>query len=173
MKKFILVTALFFFAANAFCQEFPSGFAGHWQGELQWFKAGSTVPQKVNMQLIIQKTDTPGTWHWQLVYGKQSVDSRPYLLRAIDSVKGHWVVDERNGILLDHYWIGNRLAGSFSVEGTTILNSFRREGDSLVVEFYSNGSGPVRTSGGSNDIPAVNSFAAKAYQYAILKKRKD
>ncbi len=173
MKKIILVTAFSISLCFARAQNFPSDFEGHWQGELQWFKPGNAKAQRVNMQLIIQKTDTAGTWQWQLVYGEQNKDNRPYLLKAVDTAKGHWVIDERNGILLDHFWVGNRLAGAFTVEHTTIINAFRREGDAILVEFYSTGSKEIRSSGGSGAIPPVSSYQAKAYQFAVLKKKED
>ncbi|MGZ5287820.1 MAG: hypothetical protein ACXWB9_11565 [Flavisolibacter sp.] len=173
MKTIVIMTVLLFSGLTTFAQNFPSDFLGHWEGELQWYKTGNKAPQNIKMQLVIQKTDTAGTYLWKLVYGEQNTDNRPYLLKAIDTAKGHWVVDERNGILLDHYWVGNRLTGAFTVENTTILNSFRLEGDALLVEFYSTSAKPVRTSGGSSDIPSVFSYQAKAYQLAVLKKKKD
>src|SRR4051812_33923622 len=82
-------------------QSFPKDFVGHWQGELEWFQAGKT--QKIKMQLIIHRADTAGQYSWQIVYGEKAEDNRPYLLKPVDTARGHWIIDERDGILLDQY----------------------------------------------------------------------
>lgn len=159
--------------STARAQNIPKEFIGHWEGELQWFQVGKKDPQKVKMQLIIQPADTAAQYTWQIIYGEKSEDNRPYLLKPVDTSKGHWVIDERNGILIDQYWIGNRFTSNFTVQSSTILNSYWMEGNELIAEFYSISSKPITTSGGtSEDIPTVNSYAAKAYQKAILKKRR-
>lgn len=154
-------------------QDFPERFIGHWEGELIWFQAGKKLPQKVNMQLIIGLSDTAGQYTWQLIYGRKNEDNRPYLLKAVDTSRGHWIIDERDGIILDHYWTGNRFTGAFTVQSTTILNSFWLEGDRLLVEFFSAGTTPVRKSGGaSKEVPVVESYGIKSFQKALLRKRK-
>lgn len=130
------------------------------------------MPQKVKMQLIVRPADTAGHYTWQLIYGDKAEDSRPYLLKPVDTAKGHWVVDERNGIVLDQYWTGNRLSGAFTVQGTTILNSYWLEGDRLLIEFFSLAAKPVRTSGaGTEAVPAVDSYAIRGFQKAVLQKQ--
>lgn len=165
--------ALFLFHHLASAQNFPSDFIGTWQGELQWFQQGKPTPQKVNMQLAIQPTGMAGVYEWKLVYGDGGRDTRPYLLKQQDSAGIHWIIDEQNGILLDHYWFAGRFQGSFSVMQSTITNSFYIQGDSLVVEFISTSSEAVRTSGGEEkDIPLVRSYRVKSYQKAVLRKKK-
>jgi hypothetical protein len=164
-----LFTSIFSFAQPAF----PKSFLGHWEGELLWFQAGKKEPQKVKMQLIIQSADSVGQYTWQIIYGNKGEDNRPYVLKPIDTVKGHWVIDERNGIVLDQYWIGNRFTSAFTVQNSTILDSYWLEGDKLVAEFYSYTSTPVSSTGnGSEDVPKVDSYSLKAYQKANLKKKK-
>jgi hypothetical protein len=103
----LLFGILFGHVAKA--QSFPQSFIGHWKGTLEWYQSGKQEPQKVTMQLIIRPADTAGQYTWQLIYGERGEDNRPYLLKPVDSAKGHWVVDERNGILLDAYLVGNKL----------------------------------------------------------------
>ncbi len=154
-------------------QDFPATFLGHWEGDLEWFQTGKKTPQKVNMQLFVAPSDSINTYTWKLVYGEKNQDSRPYLIKAADSSKVHWIIDERNGILLDHYWTGNCLTGAFTVQQTTIINNFRVEGDQLIVEFYAIAAKPVRISGGSGEeVPEVSSYGEKSYQKAVLRKKK-
>lgn len=167
---FLFITFLAYKLLNA--QDFPGRFIGHWEGELLWFQAGKKEPKKVKMQLIIQPADTAAQYTWQIIYGEKSDDNRPYLLKPVDTAKGHWVVDERNGIVLDQYWVGNRFTSAFTVQNSTIIDSYWIENDQLIAEFYSISAKPVNTTGGSSkDIPPVQSYATKSYQKAVLKKK--
>jgi len=152
--------------------EFPKTWLGHWEGELSWY-AGSNAPKKVKMQLKIQPADTAGHYTWQLIYGDQAEDNRPYILKPIDVSKGHWVIDERNGIVLDQFLIGQVFSGAFTVMGSTIVNNYQLEKDRLLVEFYSLPAKPIRQSGeGTQESPTVDSYAVRSYQKAILKRKK-
>src|SRR5687767_6059456 len=93
---------------SARTQDIPKKFIGHWKGDLYWYKTGEKTAQKVKMQLIIRPSDTIGHYTWQIIYGENNADNRPYILKPVDTAMGHWIVDERNGIVLDQYWVGNR-----------------------------------------------------------------
>jgi hypothetical protein len=149
-----------------------SKFTGHWEGELTLSKAGSREVQKVKMQIIIHSADTAGQYTWQIIYGDKNEDDRPYLLKPVDTAKGHWVIDERNGILIDQYWVGNRFSSMFTVQNSIIHDSYWIEKDKLIAEFYGISANPVTTSGtGTEDVPIVNSYSIRTYQKAILKKK--
>jgi hypothetical protein len=152
---------------------FPQDFIGKWKGTLEWFRTGNPQPQQVNMELyILPSKDTAGQYSWHLIYGSPTTDSRPYVLKAIDSAKGHWVIDEVNGIILDQYWVGNRFSGSFTVQNSTIVNTYYIENGQMIVEFISYGSKPLATTGkGSEDSPFVDSYSVKSFQRAVLKKQ--
>lgn len=172
MRPFLLFL-IFFIPVLATAQEFPKLFIGHWEGELLWFQTGKKAPQKVKMQLIIRSADTAGQYSWQLIYGDQNEDNRPYLLKPVDTSKGHWIIDERNGIVLDQYWVGNRFTSAFTVQNSTILDSYWIENGKLVAEFYSISAKPVRTSGsGTSESPNVDSYGTRSYQKAVLRKKK-
>ena len=177
VMKFCLLWAALLTMRFAAAQDFPDAFLGHWQGELEWYKTGSKEPRKIKMQLIIQPTDSAGQYTWQLMYGNKGEDNRPYILKALDQAAGHWIIDERDGIVLDQYWTGNRLNGAFAVQGSTIVNSYWIEGDSLMVEFFSILPTPVSKTGSSvNGKFSVESYAVKSFQKAVLRrfdKRKD
>jgi len=166
------IVALLVFLSNAInAQDFPRKFIGHWEGELEWYQAGRTSPKKIKMQLLVQPLDSANQYTWQIIYGEKTEDNRPYVLKAVDTAKGHWQIDERNGIILDQYWIGNRFASAFTVQTSTILDSYWLEGENLIVEFYSISSKPVNTTGqGTEDSPKVDSYSAKAFQRAVLRK---
>jgi hypothetical protein len=172
MKQFI--TGLCFFIAIPVAAQpgnFPKAWEGNWKGELQWYRTGKAEPQKVNMELRIHPTDS-AAWTWQIIYGKETEDNRPYQLLQKDTAGVHWVIDEKNGIVLDQYWVANRFCGAFTVMNNTILNSYWMEKDKLMIEFFSLGAKPVTTSGkGTEESPSVDSYRIGSYQKVILKRR--
>ena len=172
MRMLILGVLLFaVIRTGAQEKEFPAGWAGHWKGELHWYRSGKAEPQKVNMELIIRSLDSAGVYTWQIIYGNAATDNRPYLLLPKDTAAGHYQIDERNGIVLDQFRTGNRFSGAFTVGATTILNSYHREGPDLVVEFYSLGAKPLNSSGaGTEESPKVDSYRLSGYQKAVLRK---
>ncbi|MFT3676211.1 MAG: hypothetical protein QM781_09960 [Chitinophagaceae bacterium] len=170
LKAFLLILLL---AGGMLLQAqkntFPDSWQGSWKGTLAWYRPGTETPQLVPMQLRIAKADTG--YSWQLTYGEQTADYRPYRLLARDSARGHWVIDERNGIVLDQFWTAGRLSGAFTVQTSTLVNSYYLQGDSLVVEFYSIAAVPINTSGeGTASSPRVDSYRLQGYQKAVLRR---
>jgi hypothetical protein len=174
MKRIFFLCCFFISAPFVFAQtSFPQSFIGHWEGTLLWYKTGSKEPQKVKMQLIIKPADSVNTYTWQIIYGDKGEDNRPYILKPVDTAKGHWQIDERNGIILDQYFIGDRFTSAFTVQNSTIVDSYWREEENLIAEFYSIGAKSINTTGdGTNESPKVDSYAIKSYQKAIMKKKK-
>lgn len=165
----------FFLAGSAATQSpaFPDTWVGNWKGELQWFRTGKPESQKVDMELRIQPGDSSGHYTWGIVYGSFSADYRPYILKPKDINAGHWVIDERNGIVLDQFWVGDSFNGAFTVQNNTIVNSYRMDKDQLTVEFYSISAKPLSVTGNNTEeSPRVDSYRVGSYQKAILSRVK-
>lgn len=176
MRRSIIIAAITCFSIVSKAQvktSFPQDFTGKWKGTLEWHRSGAAQSQPVNMELyILPSTDTAGQFTWHLIYGSATQDSRPYLLKPIDTAKGHWLIDELNGIMLDQFWVGNRFCGSFTVGNSTIVNSYYIENGQLIVEFIAYTAKPVAKTGkGSEDSPFVDSYTIKSFQRAVLKKQ--
>jgi len=166
--------------AIAFAQknEFPQSWVGDWKGELHWYKGATGEPRKVKMEIRIHPAGNAGKYSWQIVYGsmdssgKDTVDIRPYLLTAKDEAKGHWLIDENNGIVLDQFWVAGKFCGAFTVGNSTIVNSYWIENGKLLVEFFSLSAKPIATTGkGTSDSPSVDSYKMATYQKAVLVKQ--
>lgn len=126
MKSFLVLFLLSFFSLAAFSQHhhFPQNWVGNWKGELSWYQGANPVPKKVKMELRIHPTDSSHKFSWQIIYGSATEDNRPYTLVAVDTAKGHWVIDENNGIVLDQYMIAGKFCGAFTVQNSTIINNY-------------------------------------------------
>jgi hypothetical protein len=125
------------------------------------------------MQLRIQPTDSANQYSWQIIYGDDNKDNRPYILKSVDTAKGHWIIDENDGIVLESYVHGNCIHGAFTVQDNTIVDNYCVEGNTMQVEFFSIKLGDKKQSGkGIAETPFVDSYKISSYQTAVLIKVK-
>jgi hypothetical protein len=151
---------------------FPQSFIGNWKGRLQWMVAGKPT-QTFTMQLRIQPTDSANQFTWQIIYGDDSKDNRPYILKPVDTTKGHWIIDEKNGIILDSYVHGNAMHGAFTVQDNTIVDNYTIENGKMKVEFFSIRLEDKKQSGkGTEETPFVYSYRISSYQTGVLTRVK-
>lgn len=169
--KLLTYFIIFFGFTFISAQNFPQTWEGTWQGELNIYSSASTKPvQTLTMQLKIQPIDAK-TWAWEIGYLVGEGDIRKYELHEINAEKNEWLIDEKNGILLNQRLLGNRLIGSFSIEKSLIINSYEFNNDSIIVEFYSTQLDPENTTGlGTEESPVVGNHKIGNYQKAVLKK---
>jgi hypothetical protein len=167
---FLLILAVSGYSQTKDTIHFPQSFTGNWKGTLTWSRPGKPS-QTFTMRLNIQPADS-GRYTWQIIYGDDQKDNRPYLLMLVDTANGHWVVDERNSIVLDSYWMGNRFIGAFTVGGKTIVDQYWIDEQGMHVEFISYAVKPVATTGGtSKDIPPVESYKILSLQKGVLQRQ--
>jgi len=171
--KSVALAIVLLISSTVFSQSgFPAGWQGNWKGELLWYNGPGKDPKKVKMELRIQRGDT--AWTWQLIYGSPVEDNRPYSLFAVDPVKGHWAIDEHNGIILDQFFLADRLSGAFTVAGSTIFNSYEIKGDSMIVEFSTLQAKPLASTGkGTEESPKVDSYGVRSFQRGVLRRDGD
>ncbi len=159
---------------------FPEDWEGVWKGKLEIIGARGLV-HSLGMELHISpisamsKTDTLKKWNWTIIYrvNKDSADSRKYTLIEKDKLLGHYIMDEHNDILLDHYYIGGTLWSLFEVQGTRLMATNRMEGKKMISEISYGPMEPIQTTGGtSEDNPPVMSYSILGIQRAVLKKEK-
>jgi hypothetical protein len=150
---------------------FSESYLGEWQGNLWYYKNNNSI-DTVAMKLNILPTKTSGEYSWQLIYGANEKDNRPYILKSIDTAADKWIVDENNGIKLNGVFKGGRFIGAFAVQGNIIVNSYYLTGDELHVEFYSFKQTPTgKTGNGTDDSPHVDLFDIRSFQKAVLRKK--
>lgn len=168
---FFSVSVLFFLSQNIFSQNIDS-WTGNWAGELIIYSApGYEKINSVHMELHISKTDSAGIYNWHIIYRDSTKDHRKYLLRTIDESKGKYLIDERDGIMLEADLLGNKLISRFIVQGSLIDIAYEQESDRIIFEVFAGSETPESTSGSTAENIIVSSYKVTNYQKAYLLKK--
>jgi len=155
---------------------FPDDWLGYWEGNLEIYNALG-LSQTIPMALDHQRTDTSGLYEWAIIYGEDTLEGRrDYFLKEIDASLGLYEVDERNGIFLRSFVLGDKLVSTFEVERTLITSIYTREkNNSMLFEIFASNTEKNKITGDTivngEEIPIVNSYLSTAYQKGRLKKK--
>lgn len=143
---------------RAVAPSFPDSWSGRWRGTL-------TVSNGPEVGVELEITPRPdGRTGWSLRY--QGQPERAYELVPVDPARGHYLVDEKNGILLDSYYEDGVLLSQFEVGQNRVTARYQRQGDRLLLEMNMFGKEPVRASA-----MGVRAFGLGSLQRAILTKQ--
>jgi len=149
--------------------QFPADFLGIYKGELEINSPRGT--NKVPMEFHLLPTDTEGAYKYTLVYGQgKERQERKYHLLEKDREKGLYVVDEKNGIVLDDKVVGNRMYSLFEVNDsllTTFITFYR---DHMVFEIVFAPRQMANETFATADSTRVLSYPISTVQRAILQK---
>ncbi|MEO0478625.1 MAG: hypothetical protein AAF196_04015 [Planctomycetota bacterium] len=151
---------------------FPDDFVGLWRGPCEiWRFDGSKQELEMEFEVaLVPGVVGPTRYRWTLRYLPDSgpVDERNYELLFTDD-PGRFVVDERNGIRLDSFWLGDRLVSRFEVRGTLLESVTRRIGGTVELSIVT---GPVEPSGesGGGEVSGVRGFALRTQQVARMQR---
>lgn len=145
---------------------------GHFIGELTSVNLQGTET-KFHMELKINER-SDSSYNFTLVYGKDSLrQERAYQL--IPDGKAHFILDEKNGILLDMSLGNGALVSVFLVQDNLLHVSYALSKKGIRFELTSSSTAKL-TGGFANDmgeeIPYVQSYKTIAFQYAFLKRKK-
>lgn len=178
--KHLFFCLLIFAAVSGFSQKksekapppFPSGWYGNWEGQLKIF-GPQGLAMELPMELKISATDSAHRWNWTVIYHGKEDDVREYELVRVDSAKNHYVVDEKNSILLDSYYYQGVLCNSFSVDGTHLIVNYSWRNERIVMEiFVTNLKQAVETGADVEEVESVLSYPMSGRHEAVLKRRK-
>lgn len=150
----------------------PADWLGTWAGSMKVRSIGSDKVQLYPMKLMVAETDTTGKWAWTLTYGEgEKADVRPYILIAQDSTNSHFIIDEKNSILLDQYLVGNHFISRFEVNGNLLIMDVRHEGDYLVSQITHGSMENLRKSGEELKDIEVSAYPIRGIQEAVLHRK--
>jgi len=161
--------------SNLSAQEepFPVNWEGTWSGKLEIYYQNQ-LRQSVPMELSIRPIDSM-RWEYQTIYSpsKNPVE-KAYELVAQSPERGQYIIDEKNGILLQAQYQEGCLYSAFEVMGNHLQSRICLRDGNLHYEIVSGPASPAKTTGdvvmGSDTIPPVQVFSRPSVQRAILKK---
>lgn len=172
-----ILSLVFFFSTSLVIGQtaFPASWVGDWRGQLEIFTVTGKV-QEIPMELHIHPLEAvPGGYTFSIIYGEDKVAGlRAYELHTVDAAKGLYLMDEKNSIKMEAYYLNGKLVQWFEVEGTLLYTTTELVGEELHWEIVSGSATPVSTTGnlkvGEEEIPPVKTFPVGAMQRAKLRK---
>jgi hypothetical protein len=165
-------------AVRASSGSIPAAWNGTFRGELV-VEDGRSEAQRAPMAIEIEAAEDGAPRPFRIVYGAEGKGQvRDYRLLPNDSpgaARGGpfvpLVMDERNGILIDHVLVDDTLYSQFEVGDSRITTRFRLRGDELEVEmitFAVTADRDTRLDADSSFL--VRSYGMKAVQRATLRR---
>ncbi|MDG1298187.1 MAG: hypothetical protein P8P48_13665 [Saprospiraceae bacterium] len=180
MKNLPLI--LFFFASfNSQAQNsflFPNDCLGRYSGTMYIEYIGKGIVDSAHVELEFSKTDKDFEWNYFNTienerYGK--IEKR-YTLIQDESKKGLFILDENNGIQIEHTNIGRNLYSTFEVQGNLIFYNLECiDNQTLYYKILTSDMNKLKESniqsdGEEEQILKVNSYLPFTSQYVTLKK---
>lgn len=167
MKKtalIILSVFMLFTQLNA-QTNFAEKCLGIWKGTMFIYSHGE-VKDKVEVQLTVAKTAKSEEFTWKTEYFSPTRPmTKDYILRVKDVKKGHYVIDEGGGVLLNNYLFENKLFNVFEVNGVILTATYElKSKKELIFEV---------TAGKKMDVAAgVTNYSVDSLQSVVFKKVK-
>lgn len=145
---------------------------GIWQGELTIESSPLGLRNSIPMELHVSKTDSAGIWNWRIIYEDSTQDDRRYLLKIVDEKAGKYVIDEKDGILLEANLFGNKLISRFEVMDVLLEITYTLDEEKIYFEVSSSKVKPTSVTQSKAEQIEVKSYGVTGYQTAILHKQK-
>jgi hypothetical protein len=170
MSKFFMLILLLLSAAISQAQiSFLQPYEGNWKGELEIIGSRRQV-QRVTMQMEIKKL-SDSLWLWKTTYASEKPVTKNYTVRLQNEEEGKYMLDEGDGILIHMNRLGEKLYALFDVEGSILSCTYEIKEGILFYEIVSGSSKPASNSKTKDGVHAVNSYAMRFLQRAVLKKQ--
>ena len=150
------------FSSLLLAAQFPEDWVGIYEGEV----SGAATP--TIMRLRIEKL-CDDRYRWAIQYSGES--ERAYELITIDKKAGKYIVDEKNGIVIDHFLREGTLYSAFTVNSKWIVFKYTLNDKGILIESQFFSTTPSRTSG--TDQFRVESFLLANIQRGLLKRAGD
>ena len=146
----------------------PADWHGRWTGTLK-ITSVAGEEKETPMEMTIEPLKDSKNYHWRIVYGKGP--ARDYELVPQERA-GHFVIDEKNGLLIDAWLVGSTVYSQFQVADSLIPVRYELNGGTLRFSLTVSSTKDPRTTK-----LTMGEFEAKAYKLesihvAELKKAK-
>jgi hypothetical protein len=137
----------------------PADWHGRWTGTLKITPVDGKE-QETPMELTIERLKDSKNLRWRIIYGEgKTAPVRDYEFQPQEKAN-HFVIDEKNGVLIDAWITGDVLHSQFEVADSLIAVRYERAGDVLRFSLT------VSTTKDSREtkLTAKEDFRVKAYK---------
>ncbi len=151
---------------------FPVDWSGKWRGDLKVY-SGLGLQYTIKMELHLIPQENSENYDYTIIYDSpERFDKRLYELIVVDQSQGLYLLDEKNTILIESYFMGGKWFQRFDVVENLLVCSIEQIGNQLVWEITSGKTEAISTSGDTSleDIFEVNTYPVGVYQKAVLSK---
>ena len=146
----------------------PADWHGRWTGTLKITSAAGEA-KETPMEMVIEPLAGSKNYRWKIVYGKGP--ARDYELVPQEKA-GHFVIDEKNGLLIDAWLVGSTVHSFFQVGDNLIPVRYERAGDVLRFSLTMSTTKDPRTTKLTGGEVEVKAFKLQTVHVAELKKAK-
>lgn len=101
----------------------PEDWIGHWTGTCRLAPPYQGL-ETFGATLTVAPGSAPGSYSWRVTYDNGRHDVRAYELTPVDAAKGHYVIDEKNGLLLDAVISDGVLYAPFTIGEQLIVATY-------------------------------------------------
>jgi hypothetical protein len=156
---------------------FPQAWVGTWKGQLEILSANTKQPKQAPIDLVLEIGPIKGSkaFTWKTTYTTPTGPLVKDYKLVTDSIEGRYKIDEGDSILLDNYWLGNKLYCCFEVENMLFYCTYELQGDKLVFEIVFGPAKPINSTGNTviatDTIPEVKNYAFSGLQRAVLARQ--
>lgn len=163
----ILLCSVHFYAQKT---TFPDDFCGLYKGDL--VITNNQGQQTVPMEFYLKKTDTSQVFSYKMIYKAASNPvEKNYKLIVKDKLKGEFVIDENNGILLEANFFDNTLHSVFEVQNSLIISTETFYEDRMVFKLVFSNMTMSSRNEKTEDVPMVVNYPVSVVQNAVLMKQ--
>jgi hypothetical protein len=168
-----------FFGNMFFSQSnFPNEWLGSYEGIMYIEYPSERDSTKIEFELL--ETDKPNVWKYKVSYinEKWGMIVKDYQLLWNDTLssKNHFILDEKNGLLIDEIFLNNSFYAHFEVGANHFQSVLQRKNNDLYYEIRcSTPQKGLKTQTTDKDEKGefynVHSFVTYTIQYAVLKRK--
>ena len=151
---------------------FPEDWTGRWQGDLKIY-SGLGLQGGLKMELIIEPIINSDNYTFTIVYDNSiELSKRNYELIVVDQEQGLYLIDEKNTILIESYFMGGKWFQRFEVAGNLLTCTIEMQNKNLIWEITSGDSEKISTTGDTTKegILEVTTYPLGIYQRAVLSR---
>lgn len=140
----LLTTSTFALEAQNYFGDLCSG---NWSGMMHLYKKGQ-ITDSIPVTIEIKKINPDNSWKWKTSYNTNADKIvKDYTLKLIDTITGHYIIDEGNGIELSCYQFEHKLYSTFEVGGKILTANYELNQDTLFFEVTSSTKQQVTSDG--------------------------